>query len=361
MSMSSTTQVTPITEPVTTSTTPIFNPSASVTNSSNNTTKTSENDSSNYEDASNVRNSSTPVVSLLSLDQQQEKDLLSLQGGRRRKPTNPPSLQGPPVQCRNYPSNGYVNPYGQIAYHTSPSQPYHTYNSNFHQNRPSYNSGYQRRFNGFDNRYTNNKIKKKSFDTNRTGHSNDHSSRSSLRTDSNSSASCVDENKNEEKSHIRTAVNTPPPAPYSPLANPFKVFSLPNYNITNNNSRNSNPKFNHNRPYYNSNNNNYGYEKCKSINDSSNPSKNGGANSSNNFSSDSQQNLPSQVHVATSQGLVPTSSAQGYSGAPPNPRRSRRSIRRSGGGGVNEIGAGDAPLLSEVSGEVCKKLETLKL
>lgn len=354
------TQVTTITEPVPTSTTPNFNPSASVANNSNNTSKTTENDNSNYEDASNVRNSSTPVVSLLTLDQQQEKDLLSMQGGRRRKPTNPPTLHGPPVANRNYPSNGFINSYGQISYHSS-SQPYNTYNSNFHQNRPSFNSGYQRRLNGFDNRYNNSKTKKKNYDTNKTGHSNDHSSRSSLRTDSNSSASCVDENKNEERTHMRTAVNTPPPAPYSPLANPFKMFNLPNYNITNNNSRTStNPKFNHSRPYHNNNNNNYYYEKYKNFNDSSNPSKNGGANTSNNFSSDSQQNLTSQVHVATSQGLVPTSSTQGFSGAPPNPRRSRRSIRRSGGG-VNEIGAGDAPLLSEVGGEVCKKLETLKL
>lgn len=364
--MSSTTQVAHNTEPVTTSTPPNINPSASVI-TANNTSKTSENDSSNYEDASNVRNSSTPVVSLLSLDQQQEKDFLSMQGGRRRKPTNPPSSHCPPVPCRNYPSNGFV-PYGQITYDSPPSQPFNTYNTNHHQNRPSYNNCYQRRLNGFDNRYNNNKNKKKNYDINRAGHSNDHSSRSSLRTDSNSSASCVDENKNDEKSHTRTAVNTPPPAPYSPLANPFKMFNLPNYHITNNNSRNpNNLKFNHNRPYYNSNNNNnnYCYEKYKGgINESPIPSKNDGANSSsNNFTTlNSQQNLTSQVHVATSQGLVPSSSTQGFSGSTSNPRRSRRSIRRNGGGGgVNEIGAGDAPLLSEVGGEVCKKLETLKL
>ncbi|CAH1970898.1 unnamed protein product [Acanthoscelides obtectus] len=43
------------------------------------------------------------------------------------------------------------------------------------------------------------------------------------------------------------------------------------------------------------------------------------------------------------------------------PRRTRRSLRRSGAAGVTEIGAGDAPLPGDVGGDVCKKFETLKL
>lgn len=333
-------------------------PNAPITvaiNSTNTSKQPIRNDDCMYEDASSVRNSSTPVVSLLSLDQQQEKDFLSLQGGRRRKPTNPPSLQGPPIPPRSYPSNGYMNPYGPIAYHSLPLQPFNAYNANLSHNRQTYSTGYQRRLNGFDNRSNAHK-KKRIYDGNKPVNSNDHSSRSSLRTDSNSSASCVDENKNEEKSH-RTAVNTPPPAPYSPLANPFKMFNLSNYHTANNTSRNSNhPKYHSNRPNYHTNNNNY--------NRIESGGKISGTNCTNpsNLTSDSQPTLNSQVHVATSQALISTPSAQGFSGgATSGARRSRRSLRRGGGTGVNEIGAGDAPLLSDVGGDVCKKLETLKL
>lgn len=339
---------------------------ASTFTNTNITPKPTDN-STNYEDPSDVRNSSTPVVSLLSLDQQQEKDFISLQGGRRRKSANPPQSYAPPISPKVYSSNGYINPYAPISYQTAPSQPFNTYNTNVSHNRTLYNSGYQRRVNGFDNRYNNGKNRKRNYDSNRTSYNNDHSSRSSLRTDSNSSASCVDENKNEDKTHIRTAVNTPPPTSCSPLANSFKLFPMSNYHNANN-SRNSNySKYNYNRSHY-YNNNNYYYEKFKGSNDSSNNGKNSGTNNSsdngannNNFSSYSQPNSTPQVHVATSQGLVPSASS-GFNSAPPNARRNRRSIRRSGtGGGVNEIGAGDAPLPSEVGSEVCKKLETLKL
>ncbi|KAG5885341.1 hypothetical protein JTB14_014359 [Gonioctena quinquepunctata] len=56
-----------------------------------------------------------------------------------------------------------------------------------------------------------------------------------------------------------------------------------------------------------------------------------------------------EVHMSASQSFMPQA------------RRNKRSLRRNGTGSLNEIGAGDAPLPGEVGGEVCKKLETLKL
>lgn len=326
--------------------------------------KPTDNNCSNFEDSTNIRNCSTPVVSALALDQQQEKDFLSIQGGRRRKPLTPTPAHTVSFPSRVYPSNGYINPFvGAIPYHPPPSQPFNTYNSYPSQNRTSYNVGYQRRPNGFDHR-TNNKLEKRNFDGSKGVYSNEHSSRSSLRTDSNSSASCVDENKNEDKSHTRTTVNTPPPAPYSPLANPFKLFTLPNYPKTTNSRNPTNSKFTNNRAV---NHNNYYFnEKCRSNNVHSNSSKTGTVvsnygTSKTLFTSNSQQNSTSQVHV-NSQGLVSSPSSQGFSSIPSNARRSRRSIRRSGtSGGINEIGAGDAPLPNDVGGDICKKLDTMKL
>ncbi|KAJ8981932.1 hypothetical protein NQ317_002103 [Molorchus minor] len=189
----------------------------------NNNTTTITNQPHHLEDS---RNSNTPVVSLLSIDQQQEKDYLSMQGGRRRK-SNPSSA---PQNLAAYPSNGYVNSYA-LGYPAPPYAPYNQYQD-------------CRRANGAS------RVKRKTYDRRQ-----DHSSRSSLRTDSNSSASYVDENKNE----TRTGVHMGPP----PV-----------------------------------------------------------------------------------QGFAPAA------------RRSRRNIRRGGATGVNEIGAGDAPLPND---DVCKKFETLKL
>lgn len=310
---------------------------------------------------SEERNSHTPVVSLLSIDHQQEKDYSSMQSGRRRKPPALNVQNNLPV----YHTNGFVpNPFVGFNPQQPPPPPFGVYNNGY---APSFTD--YRRINGYDNRPTNNvnKPKRRVYDNSRR--LNDHSSRSSLRTDSNSSASCADENRNEEKA-MRTAVNTPPPAPYSPMTHhQFKI-------ITNSNAKNYYNKHNNN------NNNNYYRPNTTPSGDRSKPNdvvattKKNGSNTHNNLNSTSnpvntnsstnisssnsntlscpnspQSSNNSQVHLSTttSQSFVPQAA-----------RRNKRSLRRSGGAGINEIGAGDAPLPGEV-GEVCKKLESLKL
>ncbi|XP_074030209.1 uncharacterized protein [Leptinotarsa decemlineata] len=283
------------------------------------------------EDVSTPRNSDTPVVSILSINEQQEKDYSSMQGGRRVK-IPPPNLHNNfQIQHAQHP-NGYINHFS--GYNGPPPTQFGMYNG-YSQNGPIFPD--YRRVNGFDNRI--NKNRRRSYDNRK---SNDHSSRSSIRTDSNSSASCVDENKNEDKSHTRTSVNTPPPAPYSPMTHQFKT-------IANSNTRNHQNSFR----YYN--NNNYykpaylDRSKTNDLTTHNKPSNNSSSNNSTFSCPNSPQSSISQVHMSATQTFVPQA------------RRNKRSVRRSGTGGLNEIGAGDAPLPTEVGGEVCKKLETLKL
>lgn len=297
----------------------------------------------------NERNSQTPVVSVLSIEQQQEKDYSSMQSGRRRKPIMQ-NNQNVPV----YPSNGFVNPFVSFnPQHPPPSlfgphppPPHSVFNNGF--GFPDY-----RRFNGYiEGRYNNNRTRRRNYD---------HSSRSSLRTDSNSSASVVDEDKT-----VRTAVNTPPPAPYSPITHHqfkslgyTKSFNNNNYKKHNNNNTNDD------------NMNYYCYNKSESImtNDLTKTKNNSPPINNNNnvIINDKsrkpeslQQSSDSQVHLSTTtnqSSYVPTAAT-----TQPQARRNKRSLRRSGaGGGVNEIGAGDAPLPDDVAGEVCKKMDSLKL
>ncbi|KAJ8911305.1 hypothetical protein NQ315_016999 [Exocentrus adspersus] len=269
------------------------------------------------------RNSSTPVVSLLSIDQQQEKDYLSMRGGRRRKsgpvPSNNSGIRTPP----NYITNGYMNPVNSynVGFHPPP-QSYSNYTY------PSGGLEFRRTTNGFDSRANRGKVRRV-YDK----RSNNYSSRSSLRTDSNSSASCVDENKNEDKSRT---LNTPPPAPYSPMVPPPQMKIL--HNTVSREFHNISRYPNH-KPLYNNNNNT-----AKS---------NAACSSSNNNSS--LATVPSSISPNCSVSQVHVTTTQSFA---PQARRSRRSIRRTGPAGVSEIGAGDAPLPNE---EVCKKFETLKL
>ncbi|XP_072388206.1 uncharacterized protein [Diabrotica undecimpunctata] len=295
------------------------------------------------------RNSHTPIVSLLSIDHQQEKDYSSMQSGRRRKILVQSNQNNVPM----YPTNGYVN---QFVGYNPQQPPPHSFG------QPLFNNGYgfseYRRFNGYpDIRSINNsnKPRRRIYENRR---SNDHSSRSSLRTDSNSSASCVDENKNEEKT-FRTTVNTPPPAPYSPMTNQqFKFINYSNTkNIYNHKYANNNnyynrtathhDRFKHTEPLANKNN----YSSIYPL------TNNFLTNSHTQSNSDSLPSQNSQVHVTTTgQSFVPvTIQAQ--------TKRNKRSLRRSGAsaGGINEIGAGDAPLPGEECEDVYKKLETLKL
>lgn len=311
---------------------------------------------------SDDRNSATPVVSLLSIDQQQEKDYLSMRGGRRRKSAPPNatcSVPGGPRNPSTFLTNGYTSPatsYAPAGFHPPMYGPFgtNTCNNNFH---PLSNGLEYRRTNGFDaNRLNRNRPRPRVYEKRP---SNDHSSRSSLRTDSNSSASCVDENRNEERPRT-----TPPPAPYSPMTMPHlkilhNTVSREFHNATRyaTNYRSPHQHYHHHnatitttamddkgRPT------DFQNSKPTAPNSSNGPT--GAAAPSSCSRSISPYFSVSQVHVttATTQSFAPQARRGGGGG--------RRSLRRGGAPGASEIGAGDAPLPAD---DVCKKFETLKL
>ncbi|KAJ8957946.1 hypothetical protein NQ318_001945 [Aromia moschata] len=147
--------------------------------------------------AEDARNSNTPVVSLLSIDQQQEKDYLSMQGGRRRKS----AAQGSAPVHHIYPSNGYVNTLNSYAmgYHPQP------YTGPYYQE--------YRRTNGV-----------------------------ALR---NKRRTYADENKNDPRPNS----TPPPPAPYSPVMHQYKIIgnNTRNYhNLVRYPGNNYKPPFNNN-------------------------------------------------------------------------------------------------------------------
>ncbi|XP_018569962.1 deleted in azoospermia protein 1-like isoform X2 [Anoplophora glabripennis] len=259
------------------------------------------------------RNTTTPVVSLLSIDHQQEKDYLSMRGGRRRK-SGPPTVPNNPRNPHGFLSNGYTSPLStySVGFHPQTYNPFGN-NGGFSPNRA----------NGLDGRMNRTRPRGRAYDR----RSNDHSSRSSLRTDSNSSASCVDENRNEEKPRMNAA-STPPPAPYSPISPHMKIL----HNTVSREFHNIARYATNYRPPYNH------HHNINNINDKTHPNPSD--------SPLSPHSSISQVHVTASQSFAPQA------------RRSRRSIRRGGPAGVSEIGAGDAPLPND---DVCKKFETLKL
>lgn len=225
-------------------------------------------------DTDNSRQSKTPVVSLLSMEQHQEKDFVSMQGGRRVKPLPPPPQPPPqPVVIPHYPQQNHPPP-PPIYYN------YHPPPLRSHPNTAKTTNGYR---------------KPRCY--NRT---NDNSSRSSLRTDSNSSANAtIDENKNEEK-----------------ITPSFHVY---NNTRTYQNSLNRRPK-----------------------RDTDNNNK------KNNFVVQSQQ-----IRNNGAPSYVTSSST----------RRNKRTTRRNvqAGSSLSEIGAGDAPLPNNDVTDTCKKMETLKM
>lgn len=327
-----------------------------------------------------TRQSNTPVVSLLSLDQHQEKDFNSMQGGRRRKINNntPPGINNNNNNAHNF--NGYTAtapPYPAPPFYSNMLPPpngnnLYGYPNNFnafYSNPP--NSGYGKYHGGLNNKGAHNlngqvehrntwtrkrKIEKRNIET---------GSLSSLRTDSNSSASIVDDtnNRNDDKNLATTGVDTPPPAPYSPMTNylPNNTSKMNNSNMTryfpsrtlrggHNNHRNSFVPSSMSTSPRNINKNNN--RSVPTIN--SNEQRNSepvsvlvGQNSSN---KPSVSQFSPQVHAGANQ-------SQHF--APPM-RRGRRSMRRSGQA-INEIGAGDAPLPNSDVSDACKKLDSLKL
>ncbi|GJQ85072.1 hypothetical protein Trydic_g3728 [Trypoxylus dichotomus] len=345
-----------------------------------------------------TRQSNTPVVSLLSLDQHQEKDYNSMQGGRRRKLNNtPPTSNNNNNVAHNF--NGYVPPfpptgapyYGNVL--PPPPNPtgniygYHSanhFNAFYSNPNPAAYGKYHQgggvgganskvggvNMNGqLEHRNTwtrRRKVEKRN--TMETG------SMSSLRTDSNSSASVVDDptNRNDDKSAI-TGVDTPPPAPYSPMTATMHYPYLPN---NNNSNKMGNPTVRHfsNRSLRGGSLAHHHHNATNRMSNATAPppprNPNGktrsvplaapepsvnillGPNSSSNAGSNkaSVSQFSSQVHA----GATPP---QHF--APPM-RRGRRSMRRSVQA-INEIGAGDAPLPNTDVSDACKKLDSLKL
>ncbi|XP_019869185.2 trithorax group protein osa isoform X2 [Aethina tumida] len=295
--------------------------------------------------AAEVRNTATPVVSLLNIEQHQEKDFAALQGGRKPRPA---PQQPPPLPHNPYhPGNGMV-----YSYHSFPTNGY-MYNSGYHDATampaPSLTHRYAPK-------NMSNGLRKRRTDYNGRRPNNDHSSHSSLRTDSNSSASAADETTNRgDEQRFRTGVNTPPPTAYSPITN--QTYGKP-YNQTQ-------------RTYYHNNNNN--------------GSRSNGLNWNNNNSNrpnNNHQGTPAKYHThGASVTYTRTTSNQSFrqndrtkanvSNPPVNemvatttsymplPRRPRRSIRR----GQGEMGQGDGPtrVPDEGGAQVAKKMENLKL
>lgn len=232
---------------------------------------------------------------------------------------------------------------------------------------------------------------------------------SNPRTESNSSASLVDENRNEEKQ-----LNPTPPTAYSPVAqhgfnggNKYVTRNFHNHlrtqprgnfhNFCNNNSRSYNSYVggaNKMPPQIRKTNVRTNFEKKQFGNNSSKVeegcnrsdivetlARNEAVNVTNstflpktnnvaveapnvnagNFISEPPV-IPSTNYPVSINPQIPTSSGPSQNFIPPI-RRTRRSARRSTHAGTpsSEIGAGDAPLPSAEVADTCKKLDNLKL
>ncbi|RZC34206.1 atrophin-1 [Asbolus verrucosus] len=279
------------------------------------------------------RQSKTPVVSLLSMEQHQEKDFVSMQGGRRVKPQPPPPP--PPIAVPHFHHQPPLfNPFNFNGPPVRSQQPYKTANSarETMSNNNINNNSSNNNNNGWRKRNYN--PTRKSYDRN-----NDSSSRSSMRTDSNSSANAavVDENKNEEKGHgmpHHLSAIMPPPIGH------HHHHHHPNYHL-----------FNGTRTYQNSvgRRNHQGRSKDAPAAPPPAPPPLQQVNSKSNFVVPSQQ-----MRNNNGQQSFVMSAARS---------RNKRSTRRhvQAGGSLSEIGAGDAPLPNNDVTDTCKKLETLKM
>lgn len=299
----------------------------------------------------NARQSNTPVVSLLSLDDRHEKDPTSMQSGRRRRSLPnahvphlahihhhhiafPPNFAGyAPGHAYNfYPTNGHAFANGRV-FNASRSDDFYSYGAN-----AAPLNGRRRRATATENSETDSK-----------------------RSDSNSSASAVD----EEGKVQRTGVTSPPPAPYSPMAQyglkfnqnarnaGFAPRGRASYgertrivNNNNNNNNNNGRKFFAQRNAILTNNNRDFYQQ-----------KDAGAIAGNNNVDCSLSNSAAQVNNSTMMGQQ---QQQQHFVPPSRNNRNRRNVRR-GATALSEIGAGDAPLAQADVADACKKLDSLKL
>lgn len=345
-----------------------------------------------------TRQTKTPVVSLLSMEQIQEKDLFAMQGGRRVKPQPPQYQQQPPQSLQSsvpplslpqmimqphfslhhnppppLPPQSHQSPFYACNYNGAPirSQMHYNKTGNLNNNNNNYNNRDGHFNNGW--RKPRNYNNSRKYDQNNKNFDLPSSSRSSLRTDSNSSANTiVDETKNEEKigmqpvvfNHHRTG-GLPPPAPL-PLMHPGMMHHPAPL-------QNNYPLFNggSSRTYQNSNNNYY---------------QRRNNNNNNSFKHQSQQSVPLSIpnrdfnndnssYNKNKNNLVQSTQMRSNNGPPTfgmitSTKRNKRVVRRNtqtgaggvGGGAPSEIGAGDGPLSNnDLVADTCKKMETLKM
>lgn len=279
-----------------------------------------------------TRQSNTPVVSLLSLDQKHEKDFTSMQSGRRRKST--PSVQSTPPPPPQYHANGYINNVfpanfvNSVGFYPPPNS--FAVNQQFecgYGGRPNSRGGAMNGGRSWSRR-------RRIPDARNT----ETCSLSSMRSDSNSPASVVDENRNEDKVQ-RTGVSSPPPAPYSPITY---------YGYTGSDKTRGCYDSLHRARNNNNNKRAWNVTRRHSDNVIFNKIDVGAENEEVNSNS------------FVTQQVVSAGGAQHF--APPSrSSRNRRNTARRNTNALSEIGAGDAPLPAPEVSDACKKLDGLKL
>lgn len=344
-----------------------------------------------------ARQSNTPVVSLLSIDHQQEKDFTSMQSGRRRKsPSHTPRASTP--HNHNFLPNGFQTGY---HHHHPPTHHHHSYPPNMyvghmphclpphidygaatqkHLNSNNNNNNNRSLMNGHERNYNR---KKRSYDRPQQSYHADNAS--SVRSDSNSSASVVDENRNENKIvptenhtiHTSVAMTT---LPYT--GSNSRVYSNNHYQNHNNNNNNNTVRSW--GPYRGGANqdrrgiNNKTYVPKKVYNSNNNTSHKEPNNAETVYNKNNIINLKNNVPVSENVNGVDLSKTTPISQNPTNvtvpqihpassqhfappSRRNRKTVRRNTTA-ISEIGAGDAPLpVQQDVTDIGKKLESLKL
>ncbi|CAH1380171.1 unnamed protein product [Tenebrio molitor] len=272
----------------------------------------------------NRQTTKTPVVSLLSMEQHQEKDFVSMQGGRRVKPQPPQQpLPPPPIMIQHYPQQNQPPP---PLYHYSfngppvrSQMPPPQYKG---RDATALNNGW-RKSRSYNNAAAG-AATRKSYENGNRNNNNDTSSRSSLRSDSNSSANAaVDENRNEERAQAAAA--------------PVATAMLPPVHL-----------YNGSRTYQSS----VGRRNLNKNNQPPNKEQ-----QDNNNRNKSNFVVQQQMRNNGQQNFVMASASSSVA------RRNKRSTRRNvqSGGSLSEIGAGDAPLANNDVTDTCKKLEAMKM
>lgn len=292
-----------------------------------------------------TRQSNTPVVSLLSLDQHQERDFVSLQSGWRRKSVDTMANNVHEFNKNMLVVENSLNySHTQAIYHTTNGFVPHDFggpkhSSHTHNHHDSDRSTWQGR-------------------------------RRNSHADEPQTNSAIDENRNEDKNRTN---NTPPPAPYSPIMQ--YGFGSNKYNSRkfHNTARSNRGNFhNYNNHYrYNNSSNRPNYSVNKTYHKRPNPKDTTTAappttTTPNASAGNSSLETPPPNHVTNdSDSPLPppqiTSPLGSMSFTPPRRAGKRTTRRPTNSSSSNEIGAGDAPLPCANVADACKKLDNLKL